>query len=214
MLTCKISNALRMVLDDFLPAITCETAERDTPRALASSDWVIPNWSIRIFIAVAFGFCIVSVNMLTIITDLVKTVKRENTNMAKKIGERISKTRNLLGLNQAELSLKIGLKSAAAISRYETGEREPSLDFLISLTEMANINLDWLIKGTGPMFRDGTTNQRPPPQPEDIVEEKILLMLKDMDEEKKRDVLKYVQKEKLLMELMEEREKAGKSKCA
>lgn len=133
--------------------------------------------------------------------------------MEKKLGERIRKLRKFLGLNQTELALKMGFQTAAAISKYEKNENEPNLDFLTKLSKMANINLEWLLTGEGPMMRTDSVC-RPPPamqpntMPKDDIEEKILLMLKGMDEEKKRDVLKYIQEKKLLMELLEEREKA------
>jgi len=41
----------------------------------------------------------------------------------------------------------------------------------------------------------------------DIITEKILLSIKDLDEEAKRDILKHIQEKKLLTELFEERKK-------
>jgi hypothetical protein len=39
----------------------------------------------------------------------------------------------------------------------------------------------------------------------DDITEKILILLRDRDEEKSCDVLKYIEEKKLLMELLEER---------
>ncbi|GEM_PF-5774573 len=60
------------------------------------------------------------------------------------------------------------------------------------------------------MFRSPEGKERPPGEI-DLVTEKILMMLRDLDEGKKRDVPKYVQKEKLLMDLLDEMKGRGEA---
>jgi len=64
---------------------------------------------------------------------------------------------------------------------------------LITFCVVSGISTDWLLQGKGEMYSDKPNN----------VIEKIILLLKDMDSEQQRDVLKYVKKEKLLRKLLD-----------
>jgi len=66
-----------------------------------------------------------------------------------------------------------------------------NIDLISVINLCANVSTDWLIYGKGSP-EDGI----------DPVTKKILTMLEGMDEEQKRDVLRYVKKEKLLEELL------------
>ena len=63
------------------------------------------------------------------------------------LGSRIRKIRKGLKLNQLDFALKIGLKSATAISKYEDNTREPEIDILIKISNLGNISIDELVKG-------------------------------------------------------------------
>ncbi|MFA5168256.1 MAG: helix-turn-helix transcriptional regulator [Candidatus Omnitrophota bacterium] len=62
----------------------------------------------------------------------------------KTIAERIKQYREALPLSQSEFSKKTGL-TPAAISQFESGEREPSLDSLRKLAEGLNVPVGYLV---------------------------------------------------------------------
>lgn len=55
----------------------------------------------------------------------------------------IRKERNL---NQQKVAIDLNI-SRKALSHYENGKREPSLDMLIKLSDYFNVSIDFLIKG-------------------------------------------------------------------
>ena len=61
------------------------------------------------------------------------------------LGKRIELERTRLGLNQIELAKKLNLSSSASISQYEKGDRVPSDDIKIKMTEIFNCSLDYLL---------------------------------------------------------------------
>jgi len=67
------------------------------------------------------------------------------------IGERIKQVRNALGIKQIELA-KILKMNPSAISQMESGRTNPSLETLSELGKIYNVNLHWLITGSGDMF--------------------------------------------------------------
>ena len=64
------------------------------------------------------------------------------------LGKRIELERTRLGLNQIELAKRLSLSSSATISQYESGERTPSDDIKIKMTEIFNCSLDYLMGKT------------------------------------------------------------------
>lgn len=77
-------------------------------------------------------------------------------------GERLIQAREKLGFNQANFSEKIEL-AAQSLARYEKNKVNPSMEFVAKLTNMFNINSNWLLTGKGSMFisedsRDSNTN--------------------------------------------------------
>lgn len=61
------------------------------------------------------------------------------------LGKRIELERTRLGLNQIELAKKLDLSSSASISQYEKGDRIPSDDIKLKMTEIFNCSLDYLM---------------------------------------------------------------------
>lgn len=61
------------------------------------------------------------------------------------IGERIKKWRTERKLTQAEAAAAFGLKSHVYVSRYESGEREPSIDELSRMADAIGTTIDDLV---------------------------------------------------------------------
>lgn len=64
------------------------------------------------------------------------------------LGKRIEKLRTELGLNQIELAKKLDLSSSASISQYESGDRIPSDDIKLKMSNIFNCSLDYLMGKT------------------------------------------------------------------
>lgn len=62
----------------------------------------------------------------------------------KLFGERVKMMRTLRGLTRSEFAKQLGV-STALVSAYEVGKREPSMKNLIALTQILNIEADWLL---------------------------------------------------------------------
>ena len=62
----------------------------------------------------------------------------------KLFGERVKMIRTLRGLTRSEFAKQLGV-STALVSAYEVGKREPSMKNLIALTQILNIEADWLL---------------------------------------------------------------------
>lgn len=69
--------------------------------------------------------------------------------------KRLKELREYLGLTQKEFASKIGLKNGI-ISSYEKGDRTITQRNLILICEKFNVNKEWLLDGTGSMFKDVT----------------------------------------------------------
>jgi len=120
------------------------------------------------------------------------------------LGARLKQIRDGKNLTQQEFA-RVLITSAGFISEIESGKRAPGSEFLFSLSRVFEINIHWLLTGEGDIFTK-------PLEPEDIAGNdslllKILNLLKDMDEERKKDILRYIEKEKLLMKLLEQDKK-------
>ncbi|GAB4485891.1 MAG: hypothetical protein OHK006_12780 [Thermodesulfovibrionales bacterium] len=117
-------------------------------------------------------------------------------------GRRLRELREALAATQAHLGERIGVLGYQ-VRDMESGKVELSTTIAKLLYHEFGANPEWLLHGKGAMFDD-----RGAPEI-DIVTEKVLLLLKDMDEGKKRDVLKYAEEKKLLMELQGQKKKHG-----
>lgn len=62
------------------------------------------------------------------------------------MGQRIALLRRQAGWSQAELAARMGI-SASAVGMYEQGRREPSVDALVSLSEIFRVSTDYLLTG-------------------------------------------------------------------
>ena len=65
--------------------------------------------------------------------------------------ENLKKLRKELNLSAQKLADKIG-STQVSISNYETGKRKPSYEFMESLHNVYNVNLNWFVSGQGEMF--------------------------------------------------------------
>lgn len=74
-----------------------------------------------------------------------------NNTESKKTSERLRAVRSVLNLSQVELAQKLDL-TQKIISWSETGKRTPSKNFILKLSEVFNININWLLTGQGEMF--------------------------------------------------------------
>jgi transcriptional regulator with XRE-family HTH domain len=71
--------------------------------------------------------------------------------MRQEIGKRLRLIRERLGITQAEVGEKLGIQSQH-VSKYERGETVPTWENLIKLTEIYDVNINWLLTGKGGMF--------------------------------------------------------------
>lgn len=122
------------------------------------------------------------------------------------IGNRIREYRKKKGLKIKELAIIIGY-SQGGLSDIENEKTEPSTQTLLKLVQNTDINLAWLFTGDGPMESSQILINEQGYTPVDDTTGKIILLIKDMDENDRREVLKHVEEKKLLKELLEERRK-------
>lgn len=73
------------------------------------------------------------------------------------IGERISKYRKEMQMNQEEFATKIGV-SRQAVSKWETDRSYPDLDKLVDICEVFNISINELLYGKALTDADGSQN--------------------------------------------------------
>lgn len=118
------------------------------------------------------------------------------------LGERIKFLREKLGLNQADFARKIGLKSAVAISQYESDQREPDINKLLTISSLCNVNLDWLLTGEGPQYREERKEVMGEKIKGDSELEEIIEYLKEFPQDKKL-VLKLLKGKKDIKEALE-----------
>lgn len=76
------------------------------------------------------------------------------------LGSRIKQLRLKANLTQAELARILNV-SSALISAYELGERKPSLELLVSLTDTFGVSSDYLlgIQNSAPYSIDGLSTE-------------------------------------------------------
>jgi transcriptional regulator with XRE-family HTH domain len=74
-------------------------------------------------------------------------------------------------------------------------KRRGNIDLKSIITICEDVSTDWLLYGKGDMNPDA--------QNEDDITEKINMMLKNMDMDQRRDVLKYAEKEELFKKMKE-----------
>lgn len=66
--------------------------------------------------------------------------------MIDNLGERIRQARKKRGFRQADLAEKVGI-STGAIGFMEVGKSKPTLENLVKISEICDVDLTWLLKG-------------------------------------------------------------------
>lgn len=69
---------------------------------------------------------------------------------------RLKEIRTQKGLTQRQVADYIGC-APSVYSRYETGDREPSIDILIQLSRYLNVTIDYMV-GNEPLANNGLTD--------------------------------------------------------
>jgi len=82
------------------------------------------------------------------------------------VGKRLILLRKTLDINQSDLAMVMGC-TQANVSVYEKDSSAMSAKYLASLRNAYNVNLDWLLLGTGKMFISSSTSQQTTEQPEE-----------------------------------------------
>jgi transcriptional regulator with XRE-family HTH domain len=75
----------------------------------------------------------------------------DNKKLLKGFAKRFRNLRQNIGLNQTELSNRLGYTNSF-ISELENEKGKPSYEFLIKLQNTFRVNLGWLLQGNGDMF--------------------------------------------------------------
>ena len=73
------------------------------------------------------------------------------------IGNRIKRVRRALDLTQTEFASRLGL-TQNTVTRYETGDRNPSTAVLSLIIKAYDVNEEWLRNGEGEMFNPAPTD--------------------------------------------------------
>lgn len=103
-------------------------------------------------------------------------------------GERLVKAREILGFNQSEFAKEIDL-AAQSLARYEKNKVNPSVEFITKLTNMFNINSNWLLTGKGEMLQDNESKISIPDKLNSNISEKeieILEAYRKLDQKKQK----------------------------
>lgn len=77
--------------------------------------------------------------------------------IAVKFAQIIKLLRKKESLKQVELAEKLGV-DRSSISNYETGNRMPTVEFLISISEHFNVSIDFLLKGNSYVNKSSKPN--------------------------------------------------------
>lgn len=82
--------------------------------------------------------------------------------LAKEVGGRLNEVRNLIGKYQTDIAKEYARYSKlsfnqSVISSYENGKLRPSFLYLKFLAEKYGINTNYLLTGTGDVFKDTKT---------------------------------------------------------
>jgi len=125
------------------------------------------------------------------------------------IGDKIKAYRESLGLKGKEFAAKIGI-SGGSLSDLEHNNTKPAAETLELLVLNTDVNPMWLLTGIGDMRRNTESIPRVS-EPHDPYIASVAEMMRAMDDDTKKDIQLSVQKEKLLRDLIKERQelKAG-----
>jgi transcriptional regulator with XRE-family HTH domain len=131
--------------------------------------------------------------------------KRISIGFAQSVGGRLAELRKELKLHQSDMARKMGI-SERVYRRYEGGEMVPGSDKLTALIEdIKDVNPMWLLTGSGRMFKS-LGQPRLKEMILDIVAsnptiERIVILLKGLDDEDLKEILSRVSEKKRLRDL-------------
>jgi transcriptional regulator with XRE-family HTH domain len=74
--------------------------------------------------------------------------------IAVEIGQRVIAVRKQMRLHQKEMAADLNI-SASYLCEIESGRAKPNIELLIKMVSLYNINLNYLVMGTGKMLLDG-----------------------------------------------------------
>ncbi len=114
------------------------------------------------------------------------------------IQSRLKILMDILNLNIKDFSEKTGIPYRT-LQNYLLGLREPTVSNLTKIATHLGININWLLTGEGELFIQKSSI--------DSRRQAIIQLILDMPEDKLDDIYKMLEKEKLLLELLEERKK-------
>ena len=116
-------------------------------------------------------------------------------------GVRFRQARELLNLKQNECAETLGLEWYT-LRDIESGKKKMTPEMAINMENLFSVNFRWLLTGQGPMFLDHRVSQSQvsePPDSEvaeamnviknDVMAQKIAIMLGMMDESERRNIL-------------------------
>lgn len=134
--------------------------------------------------------------------------------IAQALGSRLARLREELNLTQSEVAEKMGV-TYRVYRHYENGVQVPGSDKLVALLRALNdLNPAWLTMGEDMMFKSsqgaGVTRNVLEILQNQPLTQRIVIMLKGMDEEDLRDILYRVSEKKRLRELEMELRDVGR----
>ena len=92
-------------------------------------------------------------------------------------------------ITQEQLARQIDV-SRSTIAGYESKNREPDFDKLLSLSRFFHVSVDYLLSGQ----RNLEFSRIPAPQPDEhIIDRKVIKIYKSLGFEEKKDALKYLE---------------------
>lgn len=113
---------------------------------------------------------------------------------------RVTFIRESHNLSKTLFAERLGI-SGAYVTDLESGKNKNISKTLAKLIFYEfGFNPEWTLTGKGDIYIENKS-------PSDIVSEKIMLMLTDMDDVKRRDVLKYTEERKQLSDLLKGKKK-------
>jgi len=131
------------------------------------------------------------------------------------IYRRLAESRNALGLKQREIASLSGT-SLRAYARYESGEGERDIpSSVLDVYAQNGINTNWLLTGEGEIFlpQASISVDAPPDEEiaaamkalqENVTLQKMVLMIRDMPEEKQRSVFEHISEKKQMIDMERE----------
>lgn len=76
----------------------------------------------------------------------------------KEFGARLKEARKKCGLTQEKIAQKFDIDKSS-VSKYESGDNTPGIEYLKEFAEYLNINGDWLLFGKPPIFKSSEINR-------------------------------------------------------